>query len=86
MAETANFQLLLQAPAQSLIREFPTLDPPQVVQAVARAMLEVRRGYEICHLDPPSGTAYVNDVIRLARQELEHVTDTGGREGNPLGT
>jgi hypothetical protein len=85
MTETADFHVLLKPAAHGLIDEFPTLDPLQVVQAIARATLEVRIGYQICHLDPPSGMAHVNDVIRLARQELEHVTDTGTREGQPLG-
>lgn len=75
---------LVRSAAADLAADFPEVPTVRVAQAVARARIEINTGYHFLALTDPEPEQFAADVISLARQELEHVTDTGVRTGTPI--
>jgi hypothetical protein len=75
---------LIRSAAAELAADFPQLPTVRIAQAVARAKIEINTGYRFLALAEPEPLEYTNDVMNLARQELEHATDVNVRTGTPI--
>jgi len=75
----------ISAGAAALGAEFAELPTVRIAQAIARAKIEINTGYLMLAISPPSAEAFADEVVGLARQELERATDRMGRAGQPLG-
>lgn len=86
MITSSGLNAHLRRTAAALVRDFPMLSAERVAQAIVRAEMELDSGYRVCLLDRPSDQQSASEVVALARQELERVTDTVSRTGSPIKT